>query len=157
VPNVRSAKDIDMIEVKAIPAKETYSLRQEILRPHQEITQCQYEGDRDSTTKHYGLFSAGTLIGILSMYKRDSDIVGKPDGWQLRAMGVREGFRGRGYASKLVVVAEAEAKEQGAQYIWANARKAVVGFYQGLGYSVLGEEFMIEDIGAHYLVNKDMT
>ena len=145
-----------MLEVKIIPAKETYSLRQEILRPHQDITQCQYEGDRDSTTKHYGLFATDTLIGILSLYKRDTNQVSKSEGWQLRAMGIQERFRGRGYASKLLLAAESDAKQQGTNYIWANARKAAVGFYQNYGYSIVGEEFLIQDIGPHYLIYKDI-
>lgn len=106
---------------------------------------------------HFGLFSSDTLIGILSIYKKDHQEICASDGWQLRAMGIREGFRGKGYASRLLRAAESEATNRGAQWIWANARRIAVGFYQERGYSILGGEFTIQDIGPHYLVYKNMA
>lgn len=132
-------------------------MRHEILRPHQGLEQCRYEGDLDPSTLHYGLLFSGELIGMLSMYERGHRDACATGGWQLRAMAVREQFRMNGYGTLLLRAAESHVRARGASCIWANARKNALEFYQKSGYAIRGDEFMVEDIGSHYLIYKALS
>jgi len=146
-----------VISTKEIEAAETYSLRQEILRPQKPIEQCQFSGDCDSSTAHFGVYSGKELVGILSVF--NAPIKGKncPNSWQLRAMAVKPQQRGKGYGLLALAEAEAYAIRQGGCCIWANARINAVGFYQRAGYCVDDEVFNIPDVGPHQLVYKALT
>ena len=146
-----------MFTTRRIHVEETYQLRHEILRPHQALEQCQYPGDTDETTAHFGAFLSERIIGILSIYRVNSPKLAIPNGWQLRAMAVAEEARGKGYALVLLRVAENYASSMGGGYIWANARKIALGFYQNAGYEIRGDEFDIPDIGPHFLVCKEIA
>ncbi len=145
------------IRVVKIEAKDTYEIRNKILRPHQAIDKCQYPGDLDSTTAHYGVFERRGIVGILSIYKVQNKKIDIPDSWQLRAMATSEDVRGKGYGLKLLQEAESYVKTYEAKCIWANSRLGAVGFYKRSGYSSMGDEFHIQDIGPHYLVYKKVT
>jgi len=45
-----------MIQIKEIPSKETYIVRQPVLRKGKPIESCIFEGDDLETTYHFGLF-----------------------------------------------------------------------------------------------------
>ncbi len=38
--------------------------------------------------------------------------------------------------------------------LWCNARVDACGFYEKVGFNKMGEEFMIPDVGPHYLMLK---
>jgi len=97
------------------------------------------------------------IVGILSIYKVQNNEIDISKSWQLRVMATKENVRGKGYGAKLLVEAESYAEKQGAKCIWANARLNALGFYERFGYSVKGEEFVVPDIGPHYLVFKTVV
>lgn len=146
-----------MIEIKRIRPEQTYALRHRILRPHQDIEDCRYPGDFDSTTAHFGAICSEEIVGILSVYKINHDAIDISDSWQLRAMATAESVRGKGYGAKLIEQVESAIANQDVQCIWANARINAVGFYQNLNYSIVGSEFDIPDVGPHQLVYKKIT
>ena len=57
-------------------------------------------------------------------------------------------------AKDLLEYAEKKVIQSEANYIWANARTSAWGFYEKLGYKILGEQFEIKGIGPHYLIYK---
>ena len=69
-------------------------------------------------------------------------------------MATEADVRGKGYGAMLVEHAEAYIASQKWRCIWANARINALGFYQNLGYSTVGAEFNIADVGPHQLVYK---
>ena len=142
------------MQIKAITAADTLMLRQQILRPGGELTDCQFPGDTDRSTQHIGAYLKGDLVGIVSVYARACKELGE-NGFQLRAMAVSEAARGKQVGLKLLGAAEEAAFAAGADYIWANARASALGFYEKADYQVLGDEFMIEGVGAHFLVYRE--
>ena len=142
------------MQIKAINAADTLMLRQQILRPGGELTDCQFLGDTDRSTQHFGAYLAGDLVGIVSVYARAYPELGRY-GYQLRAMAVAESARGKQVGLELLAVAEETAFVASADYIWANARASALGFYEKAGYQVLSHEFDIEGVGAHFLVFKE--
>jgi GNAT superfamily N-acetyltransferase len=141
-----------LLNITKIHVEETYSLRHEILRPHQTIEQCRYPGDLDVTTAHYGAFISEEIVGILSVYKAKNDQIDVLESWQFRAMATKENVRGKGLALKLFKELELYVLSQGGRCIWANARSKAVGFYEKAGYFSQCTKFDITGIGSHYLV-----
>ena len=61
-----------------------------------------------------------------------------PEEAQIRYMAVAEGRRGAGLGRLIVRRLEEIARHRGAKYVVLNARDEAVGFYQALGYEVVG-------------------
>lgn len=62
--------------------------------------------------------------------------------------------RKKGYAKKLLQKTEDYARQNGANYIWCNARISALGFYEKNDYKIYGKEFYVENIGQHYIMIK---
>ena len=74
---------------------------------------------------------------------------------RLRQMAVRFGLQGKGIGRVLMQFAENVAYDSGYRKIAMHARKTAVGFYEKLGYSVTGGEFM--EVGIpHYFMEKEL-
>lgn len=145
-----------MFDIRPICAADTYSLRHEILRPNQSIEQCRWQSDDIATTSHFGAFSSGVLVGILSLYKTQHPVHQVLGSYQLRGMATSKCVRGKGYAKKLLLAAEEHALGNRGLFIWANARILALGFYQKMNYAAYGDQFMIERIGIHQVVGKSL-
>ena len=153
--------------IRKIKSIDTLSLRQEVLRPKNEIAECFYEGDDDKTTAHFGALQNDTIVGVISVYKRSNPIICSDHGFQLRAMATASNVRGKGIGLKLLEVAENYAEQNYAEqnyaeqnksnYIWANARTVAIGFYKKAGYTTESQKFEIKGVGPHCLVIKNLT
>jgi len=143
--------------IKDIPALETFSVRQSVLRPGKSIESCHFEGDNLESTKHFGLFSNEKLAGIASLFEHPTPFLKEKSQFQLRGMAVLPEFQKQGLGEALVKHAENDALERGGKIIWFNAREIAVAFYKKLGYEIIGEPFDIADIGKHYVMYKKLN
>lgn len=143
--------------IKEIPALETFSVRQPVLRPGKPIETCHFEGDNLESTKHFGLFSNEKLAGIASLFIHSTPFIKEEPQFQLRGMAVLPEFQKKGLGEALVKHAENNALERGGKIIWFNAREIAVAFYKKLGYEIIGEPFDIADIGKHYVMYKKLN
>ena len=146
-----------MLSIKEITALETFSVRQPVLRPGKSIETCHFEGDNLESTRHFGLFIGENLAGIASLFQEKTDLLTENNQFQLRGMAVLKEFQKRGTGESLVKYAEANAKCRGGEVIWFNAREIAVGFYEKLGYKIIGAPFIIGDIGTHFIMHKKIT
>lgn len=140
------------VKVVQISSDQTLNIRNTVLRPGKDRAECVYEGDLDSTSRHFGAYIESQLVGIVSMYTRNSPLIEMDNGFQIRAMATMDSVRGLGIGNLLLTEAERFAIESGAKYIWANARVSALGFYQKSDYAVCSEEFDIEDVGPHQVI-----
>ncbi|RFM29709.1 GNAT family N-acetyltransferase [Deminuibacter soli] len=75
---------------------------------------------------------------------------------RLRQMAVLSGLQGKGLGRVLMQFAENIARDRGFRKIIMHARKTAVGFYEKLGYQVVGEEY--EEVTVpHYTMEKILT
>jgi len=145
-----------MIQIKEIPSKETYSVRQPVLRKGKPIESCIFEGDDLETTHHFGLFDNEKLIGIISLFEKINPIFAEKNQVQIRGMAVLETQQKKGFGETLVKHCETYCNESKINLIWFNARTAALGFYKKMEYQPLGEPFNIKDVGEHYLMFKKL-
>jgi GNAT superfamily N-acetyltransferase len=142
--------------IKEIPSKETYTVRQPVLRKGKPIESCIFDGDDLETTHHFGLFDNENLTGIISLFEKINPIFVEKNQAQIRGMAVLETHQKKGFGEALVKHCETYCNENKVDLIWFNARTAAVGFYKKMNYQPLGEPFDITDVGEHYLMFKKL-
>lgn len=133
-----------------ISAQDTYQLRWEILRKGFPLDSVKFENDFSVGTFHLGYFIDEELVGIISLSIHSFPEKDLKNCFQLRGMAVLEKARGKSVGKQLCLKAEEILKIFDIDCIWCNARATAVGFYEKLGYAVLGEEFEIPTAGKHF-------
>lgn len=146
-----------MIKIKRITTKETYPIRQEVLRKGKPIESCYFANDDDTSTFHLGCFENEILKGIVSVYETQNLLFPETKQFQLRGMAVLSGNQKQGFGSLLVKEAEKVALKQNIELIWFNARENAVDFYKRINYVILGTRFEIEGVGPHFIMFKKLN
>lgn len=143
-----------IMEIKKINSIETYPVRHEILRKGKPIESCQFSGDDDKSTTHFGFFLEDKLIGIISIFREKNTFFSESNQFQIRGMAVLEEFQGKGFGAELVKEAENHCINLSADLIWFNAREKAVLFYEKLNYKIIGDSFLIPEVGIHFVMFK---
>ena len=142
------------MEIKKINSIDTYPVRHEVLRKGKPIETCQFKGDDDENTVHFGLYQNERLNGIISIFKEKNDLFSETNQFQIRGMAVLEEFQGKGFGAELVKEAENHCISLNTDVIWFNARENAVPFYKKLDYIIIGDSFLIPDVGIHFAMYK---
>jgi GNAT superfamily N-acetyltransferase len=140
-----------------------------VLREGASFDQCQFPGDELATTLHLGAFSKGTKnpVGIVTFMPSEipfpfheffsGEQIDSLSIFQLRGMAVHPHFQNKKIGQKLVQQVLFQLQKQGASLIWCNARKLAVPFYLREGFTVMGNEFMIETVGPHFFMQRSLS
>jgi predicted GNAT family N-acyltransferase len=135
--------------VKFIPYELTLALRSKILRNNLPLAECVFPTDQVAGAFHLGYDKGEEIATVASFFPQHYKDRKEP-GYQLRGMATDHGFSGKGYGSQLIKFAISYIKNTNAQYIWCNARKSAVEFYEKLGFVKVSAEFDVPGIGPHY-------
>lgn len=134
--------------IKEITVTDTYGIRLEVLRKNIDLP-YKFKGDYNEDTFHLGGFYKGELVGIATFMKNDlAPLNGKQ--YQLRGMATLSKIRGKGLGRQIIEKAIVILKGKGVDFLWCNARKEAVLFYEKLKFTKIGEDFMVEKVGLHY-------
>jgi len=125
------------------------NLRNEILRKPLGLTFDEAELEREKDDILIGAFEDDRLLGCCLLTRMDPAIV------RLRQMAVPNNMQGKGVGRALMIFAENIARDLGYKKLCMHARKTAIGFYQKLGYSISGEEF-VEVTIPHYIMEKGL-
>jgi GNAT superfamily N-acetyltransferase len=159
----------ELLHARAISAVDTLRLRQEVLRPGRPTSECRFPGDEDESTVHAGTIRGGAIVSIASMYLEDRP-AGAPGGapashdsypdgtaWRLRGMATEPELRGAGAGRLALDLCIAHAADRGGSVAWCNARIEAVGFYERLGWAVVGGDvFDIPTVGPHVVMERPL-
>lgn len=143
-----------MIKIKEISAKETYLVRQPVLRNGKSIESCAFDGDNFESTHHFGLFKDDSLIGIISILHSYNTIFAEKRQAQIRGMAILSAHQKKGYGEQLIKHCEEYCRTTNIDLIWFNARTEAVGFYKKINYQTTGIPFEIVDVGEHIVMFK---
>ena len=141
-----------MYSIKQIPSSATFAVRLPVLRPGKTVESCVFDGDDLPTTVHFGIFEDENLIGVISVFKANTNLLPQNNQFQILGMAVLDSHQKRGLGDRLVKAAEDNIISQNADAIWFNAREIAVGFYKKMGYEIIGTPFTIGDIGVHHVM-----
>ncbi len=141
-----------MILIKEINANQTYPIRLAVLRPTKTLADCVFTHDDDESTFHLGAFLENDLACIGSLYQQKHTLFKESNQWQLRGMATLPQYVGKGLGSTLLKNTVEILLKKDTNLLWCNARSSAVAFYQKAGFSIVGEEFLIADVGPHYVM-----
>jgi predicted GNAT family N-acyltransferase len=122
-------------------------LRNEMLRKPLGLTFTEEELEREKDDILMGAFEDDRLLGCCLLTPMDAGTV------RLRQMAVPNSMQGKGVGRALMIFAENVARDLGYKKLSMHARKTAIGFYQKLGYSISGEEFLEVTI-PHFVMEK---
>lgn len=143
-----------MTVIKKITSRETFPVRNPVLRPGKPVDSCVFDGDDLATTVHFGIYEKDALIGIVSVFEASAPQFPDEKQYQMRGMAVLEEHQKKGLGEKLVQEAEDYIRGEKGEVVWFNAREIAVGFYKKMGYSIVGQAFDIPGVGIHYVMYK---
>lgn len=144
---------------KALQLKpeEIQQLRNEVLWPHKTFENCILETDRLSTTFHFGIQIEGLTVATVTLQQEKSHRLQQVKQYRLRAMAVREGYRGQGFGDAIVEAGLNHLRELGVEVVWCDARVAALNFYRRHHFNELEEEYEIPIIGMHRFMWKVLS
>jgi predicted GNAT family N-acyltransferase len=125
------------------------SLRNEILRKPLGLTFDDDELEKEKEDILMGAFEDDRLLGCCLLSRIDATTV------RLRQMAVPNNMQGKGVGRALMIFAENIARDLGYKKLVMHARDTARGFYQKLGYSISGKEFLEVTI-PHYIMEKSL-
>jgi GNAT superfamily N-acetyltransferase len=130
-----------------------YVLRRDVLRPGQPLSAVMHDYDSQPDTFHVAAFGPRNQVAACAtFYPELPPGKTKDHAWRLRAMASLPQLRGQGYASAALRYGIAEIRRRGGTLLWCNARSGAVGFYEGIGFSIVSDEFEVESIGPHFVM-----
>ena len=93
-----------MIASKALQLQpeEIQQLRNEVLWPHKSFEQCVLETDHLPSTFHFGVKVDGRTVATVTLQQEKNQRLQQEKQYRLRAMAVREGYRGQGFGDAIV-------------------------------------------------------
>ena len=122
-------------------------LRNEILRKPLHLAFEKEELNKEKDDILIGAFEEDKMLGCCLLTKIDKECV------RLRQMAVQDNLQGKGIGASMMNFAENIARDNGYKKIVMHARKTAIGFYEELGYTVIGSEFVEVSI-PHFIMEK---
>jgi len=125
-------------------------MRTDILRKPLGLTFSPEELEKEKTEILIGAFEEEKMLGCCMLVREDAKSC------RLRQMAVLNNLQGKGIGRALMHFAENIARDMGYKKIIMHARKTATGFYEKLGYSVIGDEFLEVTI-PHFVMEKKLV
>ena len=105
-------------QAQILQPEEIQQLRNEVLWPHKTFENCVLETDRLSTTFHFGVQIDGLTVATVTLQQEKSDRLQQENQYRLRAMAVREGYRGQGIGDAIIEAGFNYLRELGVEVVW---------------------------------------
>ena len=135
--------------IRFISADDVLPIRNEVLREGKLTSEeCRFPSDKVQGAFHLGFYVDDELACAVSFHPQTYPSYAG-SGYQLRGMATLAKYRGRGIGNRLLNFAIVYLRGQKANYVWCNARKKALKFYQDTGFEVISDEFEIAGIGLH--------
>lgn len=129
--------------------REMVRLRNEILRRPLGLHFDESELESEKQNLHIAAYEDDQMLGCCMLVEDGPQTV------RLRQMAVINDLQGKGVGRALMQFAENLARDRGYRKITMHARKNAIGFYEKMGYKVIGEEF--EEITIpHVVMEKEL-
>ncbi len=124
-------------------------LRNDILRQPLGLSFTEDELAKEKEDILIGAFDDDEMLACCLMTKMDNQSL------RLRQMAVQNNLQGKGIGASMMNFAETVARDKGYKKLSMHARKTALGFYEKLGYRVVGDEFTEVTI-PHFIMEKNL-
>lgn len=124
-------------------------LRNEILRQPLGLSFTPDELEKEKEDILIGAFDEDKMLACCMLTRADHDSL------RLRQMAVQNNLQGKGIGASMMNFAEILTRDKGYKKIIMHARETAIGFYEKLGYKVVGDKFTEVTI-PHYIMEKKL-
>jgi ribosomal protein S18 acetylase RimI-like enzyme len=138
---------LKIIDHGTIEYRQMVKLRDDILRRPLGLTFSPEELEAEKDNMLIAAFEDERILGCCMLVEE------LPGTVRLRQMAVLNDLQGKGIGRALMNFAENLARDRGYKTLRMHARVNAVGFYEKVGYKVLGEQF-VEVTIPHYVMEK---
>jgi len=125
------------------------NLRNEILRKPLGLSFTPEELANEKEDILIGAFDEEDMLACCMLTKADHNSL------RLRQMAVLNNLQGKGIGASMMNFAEILTRDKGYKKIIMHARETAIGFYEKLGYKVVGDKFTEVTI-PHYVMEKKL-
>ena len=122
-------------------------LRNEVLRKPLGLSFSQDELAQEKDDILIGAFDDDKMLACCILTKADNKSL------RLRQMAVQNNLQGKGIGASILNFAESLSRDKGYKKLIMHARETAVGFYEKLGYKVVGNKFTEVTI-PHFVMEK---
>ncbi len=125
------------ITIRQISAKETYTLRHQVMWPNMPLEYVILSNDNEGI--HFGLSKDKTIIAVISLFIKD-------DSAQFRKFATKNSEQGNGYGTLLLRHLMDYVSNKKIDKLWCNARADKTSFYKKFGMLETAKTFIKGDI-----------
>ena len=111
-----------------------FALRREVFVWEQKVPEEEEHDAYDLTATHFVAIVEGEVVGTLRL-------IDLPEHTKIGRVAVRQAFRGRGIARRLIGAAMDFARNKGQERFYLTAQSDKLGFYESFGFVAFGPEF----------------
>lgn len=140
---------IKQIDHGTVQYAQMIELRSQVLRKPLGLDFTEEELDREKDEILIAAFDEDEILGCCMLCKTDNSEL------RLRQMAVKDEIQGTGIGASIIGFAENLARDKGYHKIIMHARDSAIGFYEKLGYKVIGEPFTEVNL-QHHLMQKEL-
>lgn len=142
------------VVIRQASISEIIDLRNATIIAGTDRTSPEFAGDHEDTTRHFGAFEEDRAVCCATFLLSEWET---EPAWQLRGMATTPQLRGKGIGSALLRFAEQALREAApVRRMWCNARTGAVTFYERHGWRTVSDEFLIQGVGPHYRMVKNL-
>lgn len=129
--------DITILSVPVFStlANAAFALRREVFVWEQKVPQEEELDHYDLTATHYVAVAEGEVVGTLRL-------IALPEHMKIGRVAVRQSWRGKGVARKLIEQAMGDVRSTGQDRFYLTAQSDKLAVYEKLGFVAFGPEFM---------------
>ena len=139
-----------MFKIEKVPPSVVYPLRHKVLRPNLPFEAVCLPSDNDPDATHFTVKKDDTILSIASLYSEPLEAMSNKNAYRLRGMATEPAEQGNGFGAMVLHgVMDYLKKETDVEILWCNARVTAFGFYEKMGFTILGAIFDIPNLGPH--------
>jgi predicted GNAT family N-acyltransferase len=140
---------LKQIDHGTVEYEKMVTLRNDVLRKPLGLSFAPDELAKEKEDILIGAFDEDVILACCLLTKIDNKSL------RLRQMAVQNNMQGKGIGASMMNFAETVARDKGYKKLMMHARKNALGFYEKLGYKVMGNEFEEVTI-PHYVMEKGL-
>lgn len=135
------------VTVRDASLDEVLALRARILRAGRPVDQAVSRQDRLPETRHLAARTAsGDVAGVVTYFVEDTRLAAGRRALRFRGMAVDDALQGHGVGRALMRALVERARAERAEVLWANGRDGALGFYERIGFRVVGDGFLDDEM-----------
>ncbi len=139
-----------MYKIEKVSPEVVRPLRHKVLRPHLPFEASRLPSDNDPDAIHFTLKKDDTILSVASLYSESLEAMPNNNTFRLRGMATEPSEQRKGFGAMVLHGAiDHLKKETDVEILWCNVRVTAFGFYEKMGFTILGKVFDIPNLGHH--------